>query len=57
MSGKNGDKYAKMAVKAFKEAVKEALKYHAKMGVPAVFEKGGKLCYQLPSGRIVTKLC
>ena len=49
-------KYAEMAEKALKEAVKKALEYHAKMGVPAVFIKAGKLVYQLPDGRIVEHL-
>lgn len=49
-------KYALMAEKALKEAVKKALDRHAKMGIPAVFMKDGKMCYRLPDGKIVHKL-
>ncbi|NQU18274.1 MAG: hypothetical protein HQ564_09460 [Candidatus Saganbacteria bacterium] len=49
------DKLGAMAEKALKEAVKKALVFHARMGVPAVFAKEGKLQYLLPDGRIVSK--
>lgn len=49
-------KYALMAEKALKEAVKKALDRHAKMGIPSVFIKDGRLCYRLPDGKIVHKL-
>lgn len=50
------DKYGKLAEKALKEAVSKALINHAKLGIPAVFIKDGKICYQLPNGKIVHKL-
>jgi hypothetical protein len=50
------EKYGKMAEKALKEAVKEAYKKHAKLGIPAVFMKDGKILYRLPNGSIVSKL-
>ena len=50
------DKYVKMATKALKEAVKEAYAKHARLGVPAVFMKDGKLLYRLPDGTTVSKL-
>lgn len=56
MGKRVASKYALMAEKALKEAVKKALDRHAKMGVPAVFVKDGKLCYRLPNGKIVHKL-
>jgi len=49
------DKLGMMAEKALKEAVKDTLKEHQKMGIPAVFMKEGKLAYLLPNGRVVSK--
>ena len=48
-------KQARLAEKAFKEAVAEALEKHAKLGVPAVFMKNDEIVYRLPNGRIVNK--
>lgn len=56
MKKKKPTGYAAMAEKALKEAVKKALAKHAKMGIPAVFMKDGKLCYRLPNGKIVHKI-
>jgi len=52
---KNISKTAKEAEKALKEAVREAIDKHAKMGVPAVFIKNNKLCYKMPNGTISYK--
>lgn len=49
------DKIGIMAEKAFKEAVKKALKQHQQMGVPAVFMRNGKLVYLMPNGKVVEK--
>ncbi len=49
------DKMGLMAEKAFKEAVKKAIDQHKKLGVPAVYMKGGKIVYLLPDGRVVEK--
>jgi|GEM_PF-4843651 hypothetical protein len=56
MSKKAKSNFAVVAEKALQEAVKKALETHAKMGVPAVFMKDGKLCYRLPNGKIVYTL-
>jgi len=45
-----------MAEKAFKEAVKDALKIHRQKGVPAVFMQNGKIVYLMPDGKIVEKV-
>jgi len=45
-----------MAEKALKEAVKKALERHMKLGVPAVFMKGGKMVYLMPDGTIVNRV-
>ncbi|MFC1771154.1 hypothetical protein ACFLZV_04620 [Candidatus Margulisiibacteriota bacterium] len=45
-------KEAKIAEKAFQEAVSEALDKHARLGVPSVFIKNKKLCYRMPDGSI-----
>lgn len=50
-----GEQLGIMAEKAFKEAVKKALKQHQKMGVPAVFMQNGKIVYLLPNGKITEK--
>ncbi|MBI5399364.1 hypothetical protein HZB07_01925 [Candidatus Saganbacteria bacterium] len=50
------DKYSLMAEKAFKEAVKKALKEHQRLGVPAVFMQNGKIVYLMPNGKIVDKV-
>jgi len=50
------DKYGAMAEKAFKEAVKDALKIHRQKGVPAVFMQNGKIVYLMPDGKIVEKV-
>lgn len=49
------DKIGIMAEKAFKEAVKKALKQHQQIGVPAVFMRNGKLVYLMPNGKVVEK--
>ncbi len=43
----------RIAEKVMKEAVKEAIEEQLKRGVPAVFMRDGKICYQMPDGRIV----
>jgi len=53
-SGKT-DKLGRMAEKAFKEAVKKAIKLHQAMKVPAVYMLKGKMVYLTPDGREVTK--
>ena len=55
METKKKSKDAKIAEKALKEAVADALKTHAKSGIPAVFLKNGKIVYRLPNGKIVNK--
>jgi hypothetical protein len=50
------DKYGIMAEKALKEAVKDALKKHMKMGIPAVYMKNGKIVYLMPDGKVVENL-
>ena len=50
------DKYGAMAEKAFKEAVKAALKEHQRKGVPAVFMRNGKIVYLMPDGKVVEKV-
>lgn len=47
------DKIGQMAEKAFKEAVKQAIAEHRRMGVPAVFMQNGKIVYLMPDGRVV----
>ena len=49
------DKMGQMAEKAFKEAVKQAITEHRRMGVPAVFMRNGKIVYLMPDGRVVDK--
>ncbi len=49
------DKYGVMAEKAFKEAVKDAIKEHQRKGVPAVFMRDGKIVYLMPDGKISVK--
>ena len=56
MSKRDKSNFATVAEKALQEAVKQALETHAKMGVPAVFIKNGKLCYRMPNGKIVHNL-
>lgn len=50
------DKIGLMAEKAFKEAVKNALAQHQRMGVPAVYMQKGKMVYLMPNGKVVDKL-
>lgn len=45
----------KIAEKAMREAVKEAIEKQLKLGVPAVFMKDGKICYKMPDGSISFK--
>jgi len=52
LSRSKTDEMGIMAEKAFKEAVKEALKEHQRKGVPAVFMRNGKIVYLLPNGKI-----
>lgn len=49
------DKMGLMAEKALKEAVKNALAEHKRLGVPAVYMQDGKIVYLLPNGKVVTK--
>jgi hypothetical protein len=49
------DKMGLMAEKALKEAVKQALAEHRRMGVPAVFMRNGKMVYLMPNGKVVEK--
>ena len=56
MSKTTHGKYGAMAEKALKEAVKKALERHMKLGVPAVFMKGGKMVYLMPDGTIVSRV-
>lgn len=41
---------ADTALEALREAVKEALELHAKLGIPSVYMKDGKLCWLMPDG-------
>lgn len=45
----------RMALKALREAVREALAEHRRLGVPAVYMKNGKMVYLLPNGKEVSK--
>lgn len=42
----------RIAEKAMREAVKDAMDKQLKMGVPVVFMKDGKICYKMPDGSI-----
>lgn len=55
MTKKSCSQRALLAEKAFKEAVKEAIALHAKMGVVSVFMKDNKICYKMPDGTISYK--
>jgi hypothetical protein len=49
------DKMGQMALKALREAVKQAISEHRRMGVPAVFMRDGKIVYLMPNGKVVSK--
>lgn len=50
------DRIGQLAEKAFKEAVKDAIAEHRRMGIPAVFMRSGQIVYLMPDGRVVEKL-
>jgi hypothetical protein len=52
---KRAEQLGLMAEKAFKEAVKNALAEHKRLGVPAVYMQNGKIVYLLPNGKVVGK--
>ena len=56
MNNKKMGKYGAMAEEALKEAVKDALERHRKMGVPAVFMRNGKIVYLMPDGKVVERI-
>jgi len=49
------DKMGLMAEKALKEAVRNALAEHQRLGVPAVYMQDGKMVYLMPNGKVVAK--